>query len=121
MLQQRKLNSVLQVDDTVLAMAAACSCSLSKLISSNHSRLSDALKPSVGGLHPAVDLAAYVHLLLPWQVAYSACRQAVTGAHTASKVSEYLSPVQQVCMFTLALLADGQAFCRPLLHRLVCI
>lgn len=121
MLQQRRLYSALQVDDTLLAVAAACSCSLSKLISSNHSRLADARKPSVGGLHPAVDLAAYVHLLLPWQVAYSACRQAVTGALTASKVFEYLSPVQQVCVCTRALLADGHALCRPFLHRVFCI
>ena len=98
MLQQRRLNNFLQVDDTLLAVAAACSCSLSQLISNHHSRLLGALKPSVRGLHPAVDMAAYVHLLLPWQVAYSACRQAVTGAHTASKVPEYLSSKQQVCV-----------------------
>ena len=111
----------LQVDATLLAVAAACNCSLGKLISNHHGRLSDVLKPAVGGLHPAVDLAAYVHLLLPWQVVHSACRQAVSGAHTASKVPEYLSPIQQVCVYTPALLADGHALCRPVLHRVSCI
>lgn len=121
MLQQRRLYHVLQVDDTLLAVASACSCSLSELISNHHSRLLDALKPSVGGLHPATDLAAYVHLLLPWHLAYSACRQVVTGVHTASKVPEYLSPVPQVCLYTPALLADGLALCRPFLRRGFCI
>jgi len=108
MLQQRRLYHVLQVDDTLLGVASA-------------SRLLDALKPSVGGLHPATDLAAYVHLLLPWHLAYSACRQVVTGVHTASKVPEYLSPVPQVCLYTPALLADGLALCRPFLRRGFCI
>ncbi|KAA6425568.1 MAG: hypothetical protein FRX49_04465 [Trebouxia sp. A1-2] len=101
-----------QVDATLLAVAAACNCSLGKLISNHHGRLSDVLKPAVGGLHPAVDLAAYVHLLLPWQVVHSACRQAVSGAHTASKVPEYLSPItaDQSCIGFPAILKALQVY-----------
>ena len=81
-------------------MATACACPLSDVISQHHQALLDGLRPTPDSLHPALDLAAYAHLLIPWHLVYPACRLAATGARAAPEMPQISVFIPQVFTFS---------------------
>ena len=74
-----KTRSSVQVDEALEVLAMICHLPTAALISQHHTALLTVLEPAPDDAHTLVNLAAYCHLLLPWEMLPVACAEATTG------------------------------------------
>ena len=86
----------MQVDALLQSLASICCCSLSDLFQHHQQAHLIGLGQVLDSLKPVQQLAAYAHVLLPWQTVHAAARAAASGTLGQQQQPEAWWPKIQV-------------------------